>query len=216
MKKGIIFDLDGTMWDSAEGVVKAWNEIISKAKDRDHLVTLEEMYGLMGKPMDEIEQLVFPNLQNPRRKELMDLCCVRENEYLLAHGGILYPMLEQTLQTLSEEYELFIVSNCQIGYIEAFLDHYGFAHYFADTENFGNTGKLKAYNISLVVERNKLDWAVYVGDTLGDYNSTMEAGLPFILAEYGFGEVTAAKYRADAFCELPTLVEKVFLETGKK
>ena len=51
---------------------------------------------------------------------LMDECCEQENIYLAEHGGILYPKLEETLQKLSEKYPLFIVSNCQDGYIQSF------------------------------------------------------------------------------------------------
>ena len=34
---------------------------------------------------------------------------------------------------------------------------------------------------------------VYVGDTLNDYNSAHEAGIDFIFAKYGFGDVPEAK-----------------------
>ena len=209
MKKGIIFDMDGTLWDSAEGVVKAWNEVIEPLPDKDHLVTLDEMYSLMGKPMDEIAALVFPNLEKERREEVMDVCCERENVYLAEKGGILYPKLEETLQALQKEYDLFIVSNCQVGYIEAFLEHYGFGHFFRDTENFGNTGKLKDENIRLVIERNGLKQAAYVGDTKGDYQSCIQAGVPFIYASYGFGDVKDPKYSIGQFADLPDVVHCV-------
>lgn len=209
MKKGIIFDLDGTLWNSAEGVLKSWNEVIETLPDKDHIVTMEEMFSLMGKPMDEIGALVFPNMSLPRRNEVMEICCKRENDYLLQVGGILYPALEETLKTLGETYELYIVSNCQVGYIEAFLGHYHFEKYFKDTECFGNTNRMKADNIKLVVDRNKLDQAVYVGDTLGDYKATMEAGLPFIHAAYGFGKVDEAEYKAEEFSMLPDMISKI-------
>lgn len=28
MKQGIIFDMDGTLWDSADGVAKSWTQVI--------------------------------------------------------------------------------------------------------------------------------------------------------------------------------------------
>ena len=210
MKPGIIFDMDGTLWDSAKEVIDAWNQVIEKLPDKDHLVNLDEMYSLMGKTMDEIAANVFPNMDINRRNQVMELCCERENDYLKAHGGQLYPKLEETLKELEKSYDLYIVSNCQCGYIEAFLSYYGFAHYFKDFESFGNTQKLKAENIKSVVARNHLKQAVYVGDTLGDYTATTEAGIEFIFAAYGFGEVIDAKYRIEAFENLPKLLDKLF------
>jgi len=160
MKKAVIFDLDGTLWNSAKEVITSWNEMIETFEDKDHFVTLEEMYGLMGKPMDEIGDLVFPNVSKERRLELMRICTKYENEYLREHGGTLFPKVEETLKELSKEYSLYIVSNCQVGYIEAFLGYYGFEHYFEDTECYGNTGKMKGYNIKLLHDRNNIDFAL--------------------------------------------------------
>ena len=39
------------------------------------------------------------------------------------------------------------------------------------------------------MKENHLKNPVYVGDTQGDANACREAGIPFILAEYGFGDV---------------------------
>lgn len=210
MKKGIIFDLDGTLWDSAEGVVNSWNEVIMQLPTQEKLVTIEDMYSLMGKPMDEIGRLVFPNMEKKTREKVMQKCCDQENEYLRVYGGVLFPELEKTLVELNKNYELFIVSNCQCGYIEAFLEYYQFEKYFKDTECFGQTGLQKADNIKLVVKRNRLDQAIYVGDTYGDYTATKEAGLPFVLADYGFGEVPDAIYHIDTFASLLKLVPEIF------
>jgi len=67
--------------------------MIETFEDKDHFVTLEEMYGLMGKPMDEIGDLVFPNVSKERRLELMRICTKYENEYLLIKDKDLQNML---------------------------------------------------------------------------------------------------------------------------
>jgi len=36
---------------------------------------------------------------------------------------------------------------------------------------------------------------VYIGDTIGDFNACQKAGVPFIFAEYGFGQVDKPDYR---------------------
>lgn len=209
MKKGILFDLDGTLWDSSKAVVDSWNEILAELEDDVDLLTYDQMKGYMGKTMEEIAYLAFPRVEKERALAILKKCELYENEYIRAHGGVLMPDLETVLNTLKKDYFLAIVSNCQIGYIEAFLDYHKLEQYFDDTENYGNTMLSKGENIKLVVERNHLEQAVYVGDIMGDYNSTMEAGLPFIHAAYGFGTVPEGTPFITGLKELPDRVKEV-------
>ena len=212
MKKGIIFDMDGTLWDSSEGVAKSWTRVVNEEYDRARVITTKDMQKVMGKTMDKIAEILFPNLDEEARLALMSHCCKYENEYLLEHGGVLFPQLEETLKVLKEKYHLYIVSNCQSGYIEAFLEHYGFGHYFDDIECYGNNLLSKGKNIRLVVERNELSDAVYVGDIQGDYDATMEAGLKFIHAAYGFGTIEQETAKINNFTELPAAVAEILGE----
>ena len=106
-------------------------------------------------------------------------------------------------------YSLYIVSNCQNGYIQLFLRVNKLEAYFADIECQGRTGRPKADNIALVVERNALDKAFYVGDTLLDMQSADGAGVPFIHAAYGFGKPDRDTYRISSIAELTELMDKI-------
>lgn len=204
MKQGIIFDMDGTLWDSAVQVAESWNLAIRESGLLQKTLATEDIQSVMGKTMDVIADILFAELPKEERMELLDQCCGKENEYLREHGGELYPELEETLIELQKKYHLYIVSNCQSGYIEAFLDHYGFGKYFEDIECYGNNLKQKGDNIRLVVERNHLDKAVYVGDIQGDYEASCKAGIGFIHAAYGFGAIEAIVQRIG---NLPQLLE---------
>lgn len=212
MKPGIIFDMDGTLWDSSEGVAKSWTEIVNKEYDKERVITAEDIQGVMGRTMDKIADALFAELSKEERMSLLRKCCDYENEYLRIHGGVLYPELEETFKALQDEYDLFIVSNCQAGYIEAFLEHYGFGHYFKDIECYGNNDLPKDENIKKIVERNELTKAVYVGDIQGDFDSTMKAGLPFIHAAYGFGTIAEETVKINTFSELPKVAAEVLGE----
>ena len=212
MKPGIIFDMDGTLWDSSKGVAISWTEIVNKEYDKERVITAEDIQGVMGRTMDKIADALFAELSKEERMSLLRKCCIYENAYLKEHGGILFPQLEETFKALRENYDLFIVSNCQAGYIEAFLDHYGFWHYFKDIECYGNNDLPKSENIKKVVERNHLEKAVYVGDIQGDYDATMAAGLPFIHAAYGFGTIAQETAKVDSFAELIKVVPQVLGE----
>lgn len=209
-KKGIIFDMDGTLWDSAEGVAKSWTRIVNKEQGNHRVITVEEIHGIMGKTMDKIAEILFPELSEKERLELLKKCCDDENEYLRQYGGVLYPELETTLAELKKDYHLYIVSNCQSGYIEAFLDHYGLGDYFEDTDCFGNNGLQKGENIRRLAERNGLTKAVYVGDIQGDYDATVEAGLTFIHASYGFGTIAQKTPAIRCFGELPEVMKTLW------
>ncbi len=208
-RKGILFDLDGTLWDSAEGVALAWNEIFANYLDVSRRVTAEEVHSVMGKLLSEIAEILLPDMEPRHRKEVFDRCMTYENEYLRIHGGILFPQLEETLTRLQEQYDLYVVSNCQCGYIEAFLEAHDMAHYFAGYLSAGDTGMPKGDNIVKVVNDCGLEHAVYVGDTMGDYEATMYAGLPFIHAAYGFGTVPVGTPRLNNIADLPQTMEQI-------
>ena len=206
----VIFDLDGTLWDSSDEVVIAWNEVLSRATDGKLQIDKEFMQSIMGKNMDDIKKSLFADYPVENINKIFEDCLENEQIYLHKNGAKIYPCLEDTLSKLAEKYELSIVSNCQCGYIEAFLEYYNnIEKFFSDRECFGNTLKEKDENIKSVIMRNNYKKAFYVGDTLGDYNSAVKAGAVFIHADYGFGEVPQAKYRISALSELPDLLEEI-------
>ncbi len=185
------FDLDGTLWDSLEPVIYSWREAVRDLPDIPRVPTEDEVKGVMGLPPLGIATTLFPYLSEQRAMEVFDIMTKVEIEHVARVGGILFDGLEETLQYLSDKYKLYIVSNCQKGYIEAFLAFHKLGQYFVDRENAENTGLSKGKNIRLVMERNGLENTVYVGDTIGDQNAAKEAEVPFIFAGYGFGKAEA-------------------------
>ena len=201
----IIFDLDGTLWNSIAGICEAWQRVMAEFPDITKTVTPEDMQGCMGLPMDEIGKKLFPELDEALQRKLMKEFCETEQVYLEEHGGVLYPKLEETLETLSQKCKLFIVSNCQDGYIQAFFKAHNLDKYFSDFECWGVTGLSKGETNKIIMARNELKKPIYVGDTNGDAQSAKVAGIPFVYARYGFGKVEEYDYVIDRFEELLTL-----------
>lgn len=202
---GILFDLDGTLWDSTQSIAISWALALKDAPDVREIPTQKELERVMGMTAEDLMATLFPYLSKERHLELFDRCCQVENVYLREHGGKLYPHLEETLEELSQQVPLFIVSNCNKEYIPCFLDAHKLHRYFQDWECIGRTGKQKWENIRLVVERNGLRRPVYIGDTVLDQESAQKAGVPFLHAAYGFGQVEGAPEIHD-LGELPALL----------
>lgn len=196
----IIFDLDGTIWDPLDTVLGAWNSVL-KSEAMNEL-SREELAATMGMQLDEVGRSLFPSLSKVRREQLIHKCWSLEISFLEKNGGALYGNVEEVLAELSQKYKLYIVSNCQDGYIEVFYKYHRLEKYFLDYENPGRTSLSKGENINLVIERNGLSKPVYVGDTEGDLLAAKFAGIPFIYAEYGFGEASEYDKTVRSFDEL--------------
>lgn len=207
---GIVFDLDGTLWDASKQVVPAWNRVLDLYPQLQKHITETDMQEFMGKTLDNIAGLMFPNLDEKKRMKILRECCQEEQIYLREHGGTLYPYLEKTLMLLQDKYKLFIVSNCQDGYVQAFLEHHGLGQYFTDYEMSGRTGQIKGENIKLIMDRNHITKAVYVGDTQGDMEAAIYAGIPFIYAKYGFGNLDCKENVIDSIEQIICCVNKIF------
>ena len=187
--ESLIFDIDGTLWDSRALVAEGYN-IQLRREGLDHLCTdAETLKALFGKVMTEIGDALFASIPTPERYELMERCMATENRYLEENEcRIGYPGVKETLTELAKTHRLFIVSNSQCGYPELCIDKLGLGDLIRGHMCFGDTGTSKGKTIRALMERHGITDAVYIGDTQGDYEATLEAEVPFIFAAYGFGE----------------------------
>lgn len=191
----ILWDLDGTLWDATHVTAQIWPGVLAKHPEIHRTIDLATVQQYMGKTNEELAVLLFPDLPFEKGYALMMEACSMENQLLREQGGILYPDLVPTLVTLTKSHPLGIVSNCQSGYIEAFLIHHQVEHLFACHTCSGDTGKPKWENIRRLADENGYKNPMYVGDTLSDAHAARDAGCDFVWAAYGFGDVPPSLYQ---------------------
>ena len=205
--KSLIFDIDGTLWDSRAIVAKGYNDYLTEVGRPDLQVDAEYLKTLFGKTMTEIADIMLDSIPVPERYEVMQGCMDREDEFLHEDPcDIAYPGVKETLEQLKGEYRLFIVSNAQCGYPELMMDKLGIRQHFEGWMCFGDTGLPKGDTIRILMERHGITDAVYIGDTQGDLEASRRAGIPFIFCTYGFGTPEAWDAALEDFCRLPALL----------
>ncbi|MEG1858294.1 MAG: HAD family hydrolase [Pseudoflavonifractor sp.] len=210
MFDGILFDLDGTLWDATLTICAAWNHTLDNHPQlKRGPVTREEICACMGLLLEDIGSRLVPELSHEDCRAFVADYFAFSEPYLKSHGGILYPQVAETLAALQKIAPLYVVSNCQDGYIQGFFAAHHLGQYFSGFECAGRTGMEKSGNIALVVRENGLKNPVYIGDTQLDYTSARAVGVPFLHAAYGFGTIDAAVPAAGSFGEIPAALGRM-------
>lgn len=198
----LIFDLDGTLWDTTRTVAKARNNALSVLGIHGREITAADVAKTVGMPVDEIYRRGFSDLPPATVARIQAQVAVELVPCLAAEGGLIYPGVVEGLKALRERFRLFIVSNCNPGYIDSFLHWSGTASLFDDFECWGVTGRGKAENIIDVARRNELSAPVYIGDTQGDQAAAEEAGVAYVHVNYGFGKPSSLCQCYDSFASM--------------
>ena len=201
--ESLIFDIDGTLWDSRRLVAEGYN-IQLKKEGLDHLcVDAEILRPLFGKVLAEIADSLFPSIDAPQRYELMERCMETENRYLFENEcKIGYPKVKETLEDLSKNHRIFIVSNSQCGYPELCIEKLGLTDLIEGHLCFGDTGTSKGQTILTLIKKHNIGSCIYIGDTQGDLEACEEAGIPFIFCGYGLGQAERWDVKIESIEEL--------------
>jgi phosphoglycolate phosphatase len=199
----LLFDLDGTLWDSRQALADARNHCARKMGLNLPVFTAGDIQKTMGLTRDQIYAKIFaPHITRPQFEEMRGAMDAALAANVKAGGASLYPEVRETLERLAERAPLYLVSNCGKNYLRDFFAWSGLRPLFRDTLCFGDTLEPKAKNIRAIVIKHRLRRPVYVGDTITDQSSAREAGVPYLHADYGFGEPEGACRRIKHFSEL--------------
>ena len=204
--ESLILDIDGTLWDSRSLVAEGYNILLRKEGLSHLCVNAQQLKALFGKVKEEIADILFGSIPVPRRYELMTRCMKSENDHMHQDPcRIGYPRVRETLEELSKKYRLFIVSNSECGYPELCMEKLGLTPYIEGHLCYGDTGTTKGQTIRALIEKHNIGSCIYIGDTQGDYEATLEAGIPFIWASYGFGSPEGYTAKISQFEDLLNL-----------
>lgn len=207
-KQGILFDLDGTLWEVIDATYESANEVTKKYNLKE--VTIETVCKTFGFNKQDSAKSYFPYLGQEEAEKMLDEISEVNIKRLRTYGGNVYKNLQLTLEILINNYDLYIVSNSgHSKYIEAFLISSGLGKYFKDYIAASEQNLSKADAIKMMIKKYNLDKYVYVGDTLKDMEASNEAKVPFIQAKYGFGKDLKTEYYINSIEELPNVVGKI-------
>ena len=208
--ESLIFDIDGTLWDTREIVARGYNVELERMGRPDKLLTAEFLTSLFGKTAQQIADVIFHDYPAGERLGLIFRCMETERKVLAADPcQVGYPGVKEILTQLKEKYRLFVVSNCEKGYPEIMMEKLGLSGLFEAHMCHGDTGLPKGDTIRILMERHNISSAVYLGDTQGDLEASRKAGIPFIFCTYGFGNPAEWDAALGAFDQLPALLARM-------
>lgn len=190
MYKVILFDLDGTLTESGEGIMRSAQHALEKIGKPEP--ELNKLRVFVGPPL--IEQFMeYAQIDRATAETAVEY--YRERYSVTGiYENALYPGIEEMLSKLKEMgYTLAIASSKPEFYVRKILDHFGVAQYFTEMGGSEMDGRRtdKAEVIEEVLRRMNMgdhrEQVIMIGDKEHDVYGARKAGLECISVSYGYG-----------------------------
>ena len=194
--KLIIFDLDGTLVDTAADMADAINDVLPRDIPP---VTLEEARAVMGAGDDTLANRLSRETSGLDQREFGKMFAVAYAARLSGHTK-LYPGVRETLTKLSACSKV-VLSNRKIALVLPVLERFKLLPYFLDVigRDSGTGVKPSPDPVLHVVGRFavKPDETIIVGDCFNDIDAGRAAGVRTVAVTYGYGVDRSFIDRAD-------------------
>lgn len=184
----IIFDLDGTLINSFEGITRCVEYSLNRLGIT--IDSRENLKKFIGPPL----KTSFSSFYNLKFDKLQQAILFYRRRYddLGWKESSLYPDTEDMLKRLSKKgYNLAIASSKPTIFVKRILKHFNIYEYFCDICGSDLDGGLQEKDeiIEYVIKNNNFDATktVMIGDRLFDAQGAINNNTYFIGALYGFG-----------------------------
>ena len=217
----LIFDLDGTLVDTAPDLLGATNAVMaSQGLPLIPPDTLRHMVGFGARSLiEQAMEAVGRTLQPEELAPLVDTFLAHYRAHI-ADTSVLFPGVAETLTALkSGGARLAVLTNKPQELADTLLPLIGIRDYFAEVYGAGRMSYVKPdARIFHDVVRDiggTDDGAVMIGDSITDLKTARAAGVPCILFSYGYTPIPVRDLGADIvlddFAALPAALAKLGL-----
>lgn len=188
MQKTILFDLDGTLTDSGEGIINC--AIVALEHFHLPIPSQEELRVFVGPPLQES----FLRFGVPADR-VDEAIAVYRSRYIPIgkFENIPYPGIRELLEALKAEgHKLYVATSKPETMSVEILEHFGLARYFDQIcgASMDASRSTKEAVIAYLLEQNgRADNMVMVGDTKYDVIGAKKHGISTIGVAWGYGEV---------------------------
>jgi phosphoglycolate phosphatase len=188
--KTVIFDLDGTLIDSAPSILAGLNMVMKKSK---LLPAIPLDSCLVGPPLKEI----LLKLVGDQANVDIDILVSNFKEYYDSEGfkaSIPYPGVDELLNQLTCNASLYLATNKRLEPTLKIIDYFGWASLFDNVyaiDKFKDTpfsNKASMIHVLIQAESIKKEHAIYIGDRIEDFEASKINGIDTILVTWGYGQ----------------------------
>ncbi|WP_285399145.1 HAD hydrolase-like protein [Lysinibacillus sp. fls2-241-R2A-57] len=215
MKKAIIFDMDGTLFQTnliLEPALSATFDVLRAKGLWQGDTPIETYREIMGVPLPVVWETLCPMHTVEIREESNALFHVKLIEQIRNRKGALYPNAEQTLATLVENYHLFIASNGQVEYLQAIVETYQLQRFIKGTYSIQAVSSgHKSDLVKKVIEENDILGGAVVGDRSSDIQAARDNQLLSVGVRFDFAQETELQ---NADIVIDNLNELLYLKLG--
>ncbi len=185
----LIFDLDGTLFDSAPEILKCLKKVFL-ANKLESKNDFDE--SIIGPPLREtLKNLVQKQDLDMVDKIIEDFIELYDSEY--CYKTKLYDGVRETLQILGKKKKLILITNKRISPTKKMLENSGIIEFF-DNYFSVNPSDISKKDKSILIANTIKDLDInpensaYIGDTEGDFIASNNNGIKFIYAGWGYGD----------------------------
>lgn len=205
MIKNIVFDLDGTLWQTKDSYIYAYKKLCEKYQ-KTPINGFEDVLNYMGVKVDILLKELFPEIIE--QKQIICEALFYSIEYIINNSsGTCYDNVNKILKDLSEEYNIYIISNCLKEYVETFLNISNTSDYISGFYTIELGEKSEHLN---KITNNYRDKTIFVGDDLEDYNQIDDHSIVyFIFATYGYKKCNLYDYKINELNDIYTVLKEV-------
>ena len=190
MKQLIIYDLDGTLVDTAEDIAQSLNHMLRALGARP--MTRAEVVPLIGRGLRHLVAGCLKTEDAHSIERGMKIYRAHYTEHLLDHT-VLYPSAQRLLEHFKEKKQA-VVTNKPNPFTQDILTGLDVAHYLIEViaGDSGYPRKPDPTGVRAIMDKSRVspDGTVLVGDSPIDVETGRNAGVLTVAVQYGFGDAT--------------------------
>ncbi|MBK3494255.1 HAD hydrolase-like protein [Viridibacillus sp. YIM B01967] len=217
MNKTIIFDMDGTLFQTNLILEPALETTFNVLRNRglwNDKTPIEEYREIMGVPLPVVWETLLPQHSQKIRSEANTVFHEQLVQHIQAGNGALYEGVEATLESLANNYDLYIASNGQVEYLQAIVEKYRLDRWIKRTYSIQEImSDSKSELVKGLVLENNISYGCVVGDRISDIKAAKDNQLIAIGCQFDFAklsELEQADFVIQHISEVTSIIRVLF------